>query len=354
MILGDGLAPSLFLLIFIQDAGLEFFDDSVSKAFFTSFLVAHGFFSLAHTATLAQIPWQAAFIGIPGNFAFQAVPGALVILHIFASCVLLVWRNSSLKDSNDSTNLALLAIGSFKACGVCLAALFHRRHLMLFKIFAPKFIYEGIGFILLCLALLFFQMLGNLNVSLMTAIEHTVGPSEVSEDDSHSIASSDLAHLPRFNANQEDFESVFEEKKQQPFPHPSLSFDWSSENKVVVVSMHGNQPPFEKHSERIIPNQEVRKGTPQPKLPNVPQFTFHQDPNPPKNRQPISFDMPKKGTAGNEAARLVAKQLQNRMTSLWKKESWYDFKDESVSKSRSESISSSQNAPPNKFRKIKK
>lgn len=142
--------------------------------------------------------------------------------------------------------------------------------------------------------------------------------------------------------------------------------------------MHGNQPPFEKHSERIIPNQwrkigtqiklnliggfvicgknknqfkKVKKGTFQPKMPNMPQFTFHQDFHPSKNRRPIIFEMPKKEMPGDEAAHILAKQLQNRMTFLWKKESWYDFKDEPISKSRSESIQSSQNMAQNKNQK---
>lgn len=55
---------------------------------FIVFLSSHGFYSLSHQPTFSSIPWQAAFIGVPGNFAIQLVPAALVVIHIFASQIL--------------------------------------------------------------------------------------------------------------------------------------------------------------------------------------------------------------------------------------------------------------------------
>uniref|UniRef100_A0A7E4UNJ5 GPI ethanolamine phosphate transferase 3 n=1 Tax=Panagrellus redivivus TaxID=6233 RepID=A0A7E4UNJ5_PANRE len=151
MVLGDGLAPSVAMLLFINDVTNSLLRDSTLwHALSKSLLISHGFFALGHTATLAQIPWQAAFVGIPGNFAIQALPASLVIIHLFAAQILIIWRDSGLGRGTEGSLLAFLAFSGCKAFGTVIASLIHRRHLMVFKIFAPKFIFEGIGFIVLC------------------------------------------------------------------------------------------------------------------------------------------------------------------------------------------------------------
>uniref|UniRef100_A0AC35G7X6 GPI ethanolamine phosphate transferase 3 n=1 Tax=Panagrolaimus sp. PS1159 TaxID=55785 RepID=A0AC35G7X6_9BILA len=162
MILGDGITSNLFALIYINEFAHFAFNDIILRSFFSSLLISHGFFSLAHTSTLAQIPWQAAFIGIPGNFPYQAIPGSLVFLHLFASIVILQLHDFSLDRSSTPQIITLIAFSSFKATFVSLAAFIHRRHLMLFKVFAPKFIFEGIGFVVLCCILFMLSLLKSL------------------------------------------------------------------------------------------------------------------------------------------------------------------------------------------------
>uniref|UniRef100_A0A8R1TM52 GPI ethanolamine phosphate transferase 3 n=1 Tax=Onchocerca volvulus TaxID=6282 RepID=A0A8R1TM52_ONCVO len=88
LILGDGLAfsfLSLIILIFL----ISFITvDEYYQIALLVFLSSHGFFALSHQPTFSSIPWQAAFVGIPGNFAIQIVPGAVIIAHIFASQII--------------------------------------------------------------------------------------------------------------------------------------------------------------------------------------------------------------------------------------------------------------------------
>nr|CDQ04831.1 Bm2424, isoform b [Brugia malayi] len=111
--------------------------------------------------TFSSIPWQAAFIGVPGNFAIQIVPGALVIAHIFASqiitCValpMLVMQQNYRQSGLSHWTYKLILFHSLKALSVCIMAAIHRRHLMVWKIFAPKFIFESLSLCVVCFTLL--------------------------------------------------------------------------------------------------------------------------------------------------------------------------------------------------------
>uniref|UniRef100_A0AAF5PG04 GPI ethanolamine phosphate transferase 3 n=1 Tax=Wuchereria bancrofti TaxID=6293 RepID=A0AAF5PG04_WUCBA len=111
--------------------------------------------------TFSSIPWQAAFIGVPGNFAIQIVPGALVIAHIFASqiitCValpMLVMQQNYQQSGLSHWTYKLILFHSLKALSVCIMAAIHRRHLMVWKIFAPKFIFESLSLCVVCFTLL--------------------------------------------------------------------------------------------------------------------------------------------------------------------------------------------------------
>lgn len=50
-------------------------------------LSLHGFYSLGHQANFSSIPWSAAFVG--GSSEHVAVAGGLVLLHVYASHVLM-------------------------------------------------------------------------------------------------------------------------------------------------------------------------------------------------------------------------------------------------------------------------
>uniref|UniRef100_A0A915DFZ1 GPI ethanolamine phosphate transferase 3 n=1 Tax=Ditylenchus dipsaci TaxID=166011 RepID=A0A915DFZ1_9BILA len=112
MILGEQMAIS-FTLLATTCLFAEVFlrEDSVLQPLFLYLFSQHSFFALGHQATLTSIPWKAAFVGVPGNL------------------------------------LAVTSVTAVVLVGCCAAGLLHRRHLMFFKIFAPKFVFEAISFL---------------------------------------------------------------------------------------------------------------------------------------------------------------------------------------------------------------
>ncbi|VDK87918.1 unnamed protein product, partial [Litomosoides sigmodontis] len=161
LILGDGLAFSFLSLIIIMFLIPFVIDDEYYQTVFLVFLSSYGFFSLSHQPTFSSIPWQAAFVGVPGNFAIQMVPGALVVAHIFASQIItsvalpmLVVRQNCRQDGLSHWTYKLILFHSLKALAVCAMAVVHRRHLMVWKIFAPKFIFESLSLCVICFTLL--------------------------------------------------------------------------------------------------------------------------------------------------------------------------------------------------------
>ncbi|MCP9260532.1 GPI ethanolamine phosphate transferase 3 [Dirofilaria immitis] len=161
LILGDGLAFSFLSLIIIIFLIPFIIDDEYYQMVFIVLLSSHGFFALSHQPTFSSIPWQAAFVGVPGNFAIQIVPGALVIAHIFASQIItsaalpmLVARQNYRQSGLSYWTYKLILFHSLKALSACAMAAIHRRHLMVWKIFAPKFIFESFSLCVVCLTLL--------------------------------------------------------------------------------------------------------------------------------------------------------------------------------------------------------
>jgi hypothetical protein len=53
-----------------------------------SLFASHTFYALAAQPTFTTIPWEAAFVGVPGNFPVQAVPATLVVVRLFAGNIL--------------------------------------------------------------------------------------------------------------------------------------------------------------------------------------------------------------------------------------------------------------------------
>uniref|UniRef100_A0A915PZ24 GPI ethanolamine phosphate transferase 3 n=1 Tax=Setaria digitata TaxID=48799 RepID=A0A915PZ24_9BILA len=161
LILGDGLAFSFLSLIAILFLIPYTISDEYYQVVFVVLLSSHGFFALSHQPTFSSIPWQAAFVGVPGNFAYQAVPGMLVIAHIFASQIItsvalpmLVVQQNYQQSGLSHWTYKMILFHSLKALSVCTMAAIHNRHLMVWKIFAPKFIFESISLCVVCLTLL--------------------------------------------------------------------------------------------------------------------------------------------------------------------------------------------------------
>uniref|UniRef100_A0A0N5AMA1 GPI ethanolamine phosphate transferase 3 n=1 Tax=Syphacia muris TaxID=451379 RepID=A0A0N5AMA1_9BILA len=113
-------------------------------------LETHGFYALSHHATFSTIPWQAGFVGVEGNFYFQAVPAVLVISHLFSSYIIVVLtipyslaKHAKLDPFCSTNGLVrrsslFLFLQTLQVLCICISAFIHRRHLMVWKIFAPK------------------------------------------------------------------------------------------------------------------------------------------------------------------------------------------------------------------------
>ncbi|XP_043933309.1 GPI ethanolamine phosphate transferase 3 isoform X2 [Protopterus annectens] len=149
------------------------------------------FYSTGHQPTLPTIQWNAAFVGFNEGHDNNTIPALLILANTFASYILfavscpllLFWpfiheiKNSKmssrstnddqvmemrLRESPERFAAALLQLGMRYLfahgiqllASVCAAALL-RRHLMVWKIFAPKFLFEAVGFVVTSISLLF-------------------------------------------------------------------------------------------------------------------------------------------------------------------------------------------------------
>lgn len=179
-----------------------------------------GFYGLGHEAVFSAIPWEAAFVGLPGDFAIKALQALPVLLHVTAgihfsklnwhrwqqdnldmleehfifalidlnyrvcpghvlaavavplSAVLLAspGHASDLAVLRDPADVFFIQALRFAAClggllhsalllpprtgrwlagwrvvAVAAAAALHCRHLMVWKVFAPRFVFEAVG-----------------------------------------------------------------------------------------------------------------------------------------------------------------------------------------------------------------
>ncbi|KAJ1349829.1 hypothetical protein KIN20_005482 [Parelaphostrongylus tenuis] len=147
LLLGDGLQPSLVAFLVILYASLHFCNEAVIPPLF-SLLIPLGFYLTGHSPTLPAIPWQAAFVGLPGNFPLRILPASLILSHICVSA-LLVPLVIPLRISARESLFPLVGCSAISSLFSCIAAAIHKRHLMVWKIFAPRFIFESVLFIYL-------------------------------------------------------------------------------------------------------------------------------------------------------------------------------------------------------------
>ena len=221
MLLGDGLIFTLALYISSLLLWLEIYSatkwpraDAIQSSTGSSFaayllipwwaIVGWGFlaavfyFNTGHQSSIPNIPWNAAFHGVIGDHATHFLPALLVSLNLFVADVaaafslplIILWpyargkiafyfskRNISptvekkcevaLQDNPRTVGVALLKLSlgfilfcSMRSLSAMGAAALHRRHLMVWKIFAPRFIFEsarfGISGVAVLLGVLFF------------------------------------------------------------------------------------------------------------------------------------------------------------------------------------------------------
>ncbi|CAJ0596234.1 unnamed protein product [Cylicocyclus nassatus] len=71
LLLGDGLQPSLVAFLIILYGSIHLTSEAVLPLLL-SILIPFGFYLTGHSPTLSAIPWQAAFVGLPGNFPLPA------------------------------------------------------------------------------------------------------------------------------------------------------------------------------------------------------------------------------------------------------------------------------------------
>ncbi|XP_072108568.1 GPI ethanolamine phosphate transferase 3 isoform X1 [Mobula birostris] len=150
------------------------------------FTATQFFYATGHQPTFQTIQWSAAFVGFTEGHSSNVLPAMLVGMNTFASHILfavgcpllLLWpfirevknakskiaRKESgeeelmmemrLRENPQMFSIAMLqlgmrylfAYGVQLLASVCAAAIL-RRHLMVWKIFAPKFLFEALGFI---------------------------------------------------------------------------------------------------------------------------------------------------------------------------------------------------------------
>ncbi|XP_049567596.1 GPI ethanolamine phosphate transferase 3 isoform X4 [Orcinus orca] len=170
-----------------------------------AFMATQTFYSTGHQPVFPAIHWHAAFVGVPEGHDFTWLSALLVGTNTFASHILfavgcpllLLWpflcesqgprkrrqppgneaearvrpeeeeeplMEMRLRDAPHHFNAALLQLGlkylfvlGIQILACALAASILRRHLMVWKVFAPKFIFEAVGFIVssvgLCLGI---------------------------------------------------------------------------------------------------------------------------------------------------------------------------------------------------------
>ncbi|XP_033108786.1 GPI ethanolamine phosphate transferase 3-like isoform X2 [Anneissia japonica] len=203
MLLGDGFSPALTLVCVqvllylelvacIRHAQLKIFSalPELKKmallhvtwyaVFGWGLMASQFFFVTGHHATFPSIRFEAGFVGFNGDFPVYLyfIPAVLIGANTFSSNIIfglalplvLLWPFSrgKLADKKNSDNegevvlrdhCTELRIGLFrlvmlyilfhgcKLLGCMFSAAVHRRHLMIWKIFAPRYIFDGIGFL---------------------------------------------------------------------------------------------------------------------------------------------------------------------------------------------------------------
>ncbi|XP_055951467.1 GPI ethanolamine phosphate transferase 3-like [Argiope bruennichi] len=170
LVAGDALSPAVMLmsfslLLFVILIQLSF--DGTESHLWTdtiilSLLARHWFYATAHQPTFTSIQWDAAFLLNHKEIHSYTLSGALVVINTFSSFIfhalalssILIMRDSFYITSHSILRLHMKYLLCFgvKLLGTVIASFILRRHLMVWKIFSPKLIYEVIAFIITMLS----------------------------------------------------------------------------------------------------------------------------------------------------------------------------------------------------------
>eukprot|EP00096_Caligus_rogercresseyi_P005606 TRINITY_DN2157_c0_g1_i1.p1 TRINITY_DN2157_c0_g1~~TRINITY_DN2157_c0_g1_i1.p1 ORF type:complete len:785 (+),score=220.17 TRINITY_DN2157_c0_g1_i1:1226-3580(+) len=203
LVLGDGICPSIavMLAVMVMIAFLNAVDNQANSVRYSSILLwwlAQNvfFYASGHSTTFSSIHWSAAFVGFNGDDYGKenyVIPFILVIWNtyisriLFALALLLLYLStytlpltaspgfllSRAKDEGKKGELSLLEMETGRVRSGMLRLYLNyslllglqlffsmlsagvlRRHLMVWKIFTPKFIFEGVGFLMSLVSLL--------------------------------------------------------------------------------------------------------------------------------------------------------------------------------------------------------
>ncbi|CAK9803101.1 GPI ethanolamine phosphate transferase 3 [Anthophora plagiata] len=198
LLLGDILSPSTFLMFIsctsvLALSAIERYKNATNISELVEvptpvllcwFLIAEYFFyGTGHQPTFSTIHWDAAFIGTGGHFYGSLLPAILIGINTFGSHIILgatlpllvivpftfylifpkIAKVKFLEDDMKRGELLLfeqdtafhaavfsvagkyVLLHGIRTFGSMFAATIHCRHLMVWKIFAPKLIFEGLG-----------------------------------------------------------------------------------------------------------------------------------------------------------------------------------------------------------------
>ena len=143
----------LFLLVLLVEwchpwrrRGDSEWPHGLSRLAFLFFLSLHLFFRTSHSQSFSSLQIAASFIGFD---TFYLVPaGLLLALNTF--CHLLTLAFLSSVDGGGAAELGLLLVLCVRCvCTLCNAVV-NRRHLMVWEIFAPKFVFDALSLVVWC------------------------------------------------------------------------------------------------------------------------------------------------------------------------------------------------------------
>lgn len=156
-VIGYRFSFVIFLQYFIYYISLKNYSNKQILPLFLSLLSDYFFYATGHQPVLSQIRWTAAFptLNFPLNIYLSLIinslvlRGIFVLIETFSSQILnIIFIQQMRKENLLENNLikSLLIIDCWKLCFTSLSVFILRRHLMLWKIFSPRFLFQLIGF----------------------------------------------------------------------------------------------------------------------------------------------------------------------------------------------------------------
>ncbi|CAF1039723.1 unnamed protein product [Didymodactylos carnosus] len=122
---------------------------SLQNILLLSLMGEYFFYSTAHQPVLSQIRWQAAFHGQSSSDIIDSffIRGIFVLLETFSNQILNVIFLKYLDNNKHQLLTNVLCLDCWKILMTSTSVFILRRHLMLWKIFCPRFLFQCVAFI---------------------------------------------------------------------------------------------------------------------------------------------------------------------------------------------------------------